>query len=140
MQTFLPLPDFKASLECLDYKRLGKQRLEANQIINCLSGASSGWANHPAVKMWEGYGRAIIRYYDLCIDEWVSRGYNNTMEKFNIDKPFKYPWWFGDERFHASHRSNLLRKDPSFYSQFGWKEPNTLPYWWPTKWIEDLDS
>lgn len=33
--------------------------------------------------------------------------------------------------FHASHRSNLLRKDPVWYSQFNWTEPNNLPYVWP---------
>ena len=33
MQTFLPYPDFKKSLQTLDYRRLGKQRIEAYQII-----------------------------------------------------------------------------------------------------------
>ena len=28
MQTFLPYPDFKQSAACLDYSRLGKQRVE----------------------------------------------------------------------------------------------------------------
>jgi hypothetical protein len=40
------------------------------------------------------------------------------------------PWW-GDERLHASHRSNLLRKDPAHYGRFGWAEPPDLPYFWP---------
>jgi hypothetical protein len=42
-----------------------------------------------------------------------------------------YPPWLGDERLHASHRSNLLRKDPEHYGQFEWTEPDDLPYWWP---------
>ena len=52
MQTFLPFPDYIQSARALDYKRLGKQRVEALQILNTLTGRSEGWSQHPAVKMW----------------------------------------------------------------------------------------
>ena len=42
-----------------------------------------------------------------------------------------YPPWFGNEKIHASHRSNLLRKDPEFYGKYGWTEPDNLEYVWP---------
>jgi hypothetical protein len=68
----------------------------------------------------------------MAIDEWVRRGYNNTMEHYSdIPEGFEAPWWFGDDSFHASHRSNLLRKDSIYYGQFDWHEPNDLPYIWP---------
>ncbi len=38
MQTFLPYPDFKESFRALDSKRLGKQRVEAFQILNAIMG------------------------------------------------------------------------------------------------------
>ncbi len=38
MQTFLPYSDFRKSLESLDNKRLGKQRVEAYQIISAITG------------------------------------------------------------------------------------------------------
>ena len=42
------------------------------------------------------------------------------------------PRWLGDEAFHLSHRSNLVRKDPEFYRlRFG-DVPDDLPYVWPT--------
>jgi len=41
------------------------------------------------------------------------------------------PLWLGNEELHASHRSNLLRKAPLWYGQFGWTEPDDLPYIWP---------
>jgi hypothetical protein len=41
------------------------------------------------------------------------------------------PKWLGNADFHASHRSNLLRKEPSHYSQFHWVESPDLPYVWP---------
>lgn len=131
MQTFLPYPDFQKSLSCLDYRRLGKQRVESSQILNALQGKSTGWVNHPATKMWRGYEDALSLYYDLSIDEWTKRGYRNTMQKTNV-KTDKFPQWFGMEAFHAAHRSNLLRKDAAYYGQFGWTEPHDLPYIWPS--------
>jgi hypothetical protein len=50
------------------------------------------------------------------------------MAKFHNTGP---PPWLGDNTFHASHKSNLLRKDPVWYGQFGWSEPTDLPYVWP---------
>lgn len=134
MQTFLPYPDFVKSLQCLDNKRLGKQRVEALQILNTLSGKSNGWKNHPAVRMWRGYERALEYYKNLAIDQWIRRGFNNSMPEtyeFESKQEFVWPNWRGYEEFHASHRSNLLRKDPIWYGQFGWTEPDNLPYIWP---------
>lgn len=39
--------------------------------------------------------------------------------------------WLGNEFFHESHQSNLLRKDYAYYSQFNWNVPDDLPYIWP---------
>lgn len=131
MQTFLPLPSIVKSLECLDNKRLGKQRVEAKQILNALE-HGGGWRNHPAVLMWEGYEDALKYYHNACIDEWVSRGKRNTMVKLEHPSEFEMPWWFGG-KIHESHRANLLRKDQDYYAQFGWEEDPSLPYFWPTK-------
>lgn len=131
MQTFLPYPEFDKSVKCLDYRRLGKQRVEAMQILNALRNPNYGWQNHPAVKMWRGYDEALKLYMNICIQEWIERGYNNTMKIEVVDQNnCKKPSWIGKEEFHASHRSNLLRKDPTWYGQFGWKEPNDLEYVW----------
>jgi hypothetical protein len=130
MQTFLPLDSFLRSAKVLDFRRLGKQRVEARQILNTLL-YDSAWRNHPAVKMWAGYELALMEYENVMIEEWVSRGYRNTMELMPVKIPFELPPWFGDPAFHASHRSNLLRKDFEWYSQFGWVEPDDLPYVWP---------
>ncbi len=135
MQTFLPYPSFTRSARCLDRRRLGKQRIEANQILRVLRGETKGWANHPAVRMWRGYERALEAYRDACIREWVRRGYRNTMAMSEPggrarSKP-PLPPWVGRRAFHAAHRSNLLRKDPGHYGQFGWKEPADLEYVWP---------
>jgi len=137
MQTFLPLPSFTQSLRCLDRQRLGKQRVEALQILNALAGKSKGWVNHPATRMWRSYEAALSLYKDLAITEWIGRGYNNTMERDAVaGRLVRYPHWLGDEDFHASHRSNLLRKAPDHYSVMGWREADNLEYVWPIQ--EDI--
>jgi len=132
MQTFLPYPDFSESLSILDYRRLGKQRVEAMQIVNVLTGKRNGWANHPAVIMWRGSIEALKLYHNIAILQWIDRGYNNTMQLYEINYDIlSMPEWLGDPRIHASHRGNLLRKDPEYYGQFGWTEQPSNGYFWP---------
>tara|TARA_R100000664_G_scaffold1217_8_gene3251 strand:+ start:3691 stop:4104 length:414 start_codon:yes stop_codon:yes gene_type:complete len=130
MQTFLPLESFSESAKVLDYKRLGKQRVEAKQILNALR-EKTGWKNHPATRMWEGYEPGLIFYMNTMIQEWIDRGYNNTMPiSWDIDEKIQYPNWFGGE-IHTTHRSALLYKDYEFYSRYAWKESPELNYFWP---------
>ena len=133
MQTFLPYPNIEKSLKVLDNQRLGKQRVEAYQILNILTGRTKtkGWRNHPAVKMWKGHVNALKLYFNKSVEEWVSRGYKNNMKLERIRGRIVFPKWFENRKFHSSHRSNLLRKDKKHYGKFGWKEPNNLDYVWP---------
>jgi len=146
MQTFLPVADFSETARILDYRRLGKQRSEARQILKALLQLNNSWRNHPAVRMWEGFEMALIAYGNVMISEWKRRGYQNNMPildltgqitgiKFELvpETDYDLPPWFGHPPFHASHRSNLLRKDFNYYNQFGWTEGTDLPYYWPTK-------
>ena len=132
MQTFLPHPSFRYTFKILDYRRLGKQRVEAMQILNVLLERTDtkGWRNHPIVRMWDGYAPSLQLYHNLCITEWIDRGYNNNMSLEDITEPIVYPHWLGDKRFHSSHRANLLRKDYDYYSKFGWREDSGNPYTW----------
>jgi hypothetical protein len=73
---------------------------------------------------------------NVCIDEWVRRGYNNTMEKRD-DSNLVIPPWVSDYRVWVSHRANLIRKDPIYYSQFNWcidpMHALTVEYYWPVQ-------
>ena len=142
MQTFLPYPNFTKTAKCLDYRRLGKQRVEAYQIFRVLMGWNKknkhgkvAWANHPAVLMWEGYVPALGIYMNEMIGEWILRGYKNnmTMVFMHPNQVKEYPPWLGDEDFHNSHKSNLLRKDSEYYGKFNWGITDDLPYVWPVK-------
>ena len=132
MQTFLPYSSYSKSLKVLDWRRLGKQRVEAKQILNVLLDRTEtkGWRNHPITRMWDGYEPALQLYHNMCITEWIDRGYNNNMLLEDITEPIIYPHWLGDFEFHSSHRANLLRKDLEYYSQFGWDENPKSPYVW----------
>lgn len=130
MQTFLPYADFRRSAACLDMRRLGKQRVEAYQLLRVLRGQTRGWKNHPAARMWRGREAALGAYMNACIDEWIARGYNNTMQKARVSR-YRSPEWLGDEEFHASHRANLMRKDPVYYARYRWSEDPATPYVWP---------
>lgn len=140
MQTFLPYKSFADSARVLDNKRLGKQRVEAKQIIKALAGETKGWVNHPAVKMWRGCEGTLCDYAISICDEWISRGYKDTLRDWFITERKKHqdknPAWLGDQGFHASHRSNLLRKAHDWYSKFGWSEGPDLPYVWPGRTLE----
>lgn len=131
MQTFLPIKDFKESVKCLDYRRLCKQRVEAMQIIKAIDNPSYGWRNHPATKMWMPYKDALGLYMNECIQEWINRGYKNTMKLYDVPANIVFPKWLGDEQFHLSHKSNLIRKDPHYYGKFWPNIPNNIPYVWP---------
>ena len=148
MQTFLPYKSFEKTAECLDYRRLGKQRVEALQIFNALTGVPTksgksytGWLNHPAVIMWKGYEEALLLYKNKMIEEWILRGYNNTMDMIGLPDDIEMPRWLGNSKLHASHRSNLLRKDYEYYSKFNWEESDDMEYYWDAGYIKlELDN
>ena len=135
MQTFLPYPNLKKSLKALDSRRLGKQRVEAFQILNILLNRTNkkGWRNHPAVKMWRGYENALKLYLNKAIKLWIAKGFRNTMKLEKIEGKIILPKWFGNKEFHNSHKSNLLRKNPEHYFEFSKEVSNDLEYIWPCK-------
>lgn len=138
MQTFLPYADFRQSAIALDYRRLGKQRVETKQLITAINGGSKGWVNHPAAVMWRGHVPALAVYGMVMCREWIDRGYKDSLLPYftelvlnsndNLDKPK----WIGDARVHLSHQSNLVRKDPAFYRPIFGDIPDDLPYIWST--------
>lgn len=146
VNTFLPYADFERTARVLDTQRLGKQRVEARQIINIIAYPDryTGWKFHPAVLMWRGpahkpdaYLPYLKRYYNAIVTEWVRRGYRNTMALYaehELKTRRKAPWWLGHAPFHRSHRANLLRKNYAHYSRF-FHVPNwtNVLYVWPSE-------
>lgn len=135
VNTFLPYPDFQKCAKVLDNKRLGKQRVEAMQIINVITKKMTAWSNHPAVNMWRGYINALKLYYNHILAEWINRGYKNNMPVLPIHGKINLPWFIGNKSFHLSHQANLIRKDHNYAKIFR-NIPNDYvehTYIWPTK-------
>lgn len=136
VNTFLPWPDMKRTAQLLDNKRLGKQRVEALQILRANLGLTKGWVNHPAAVMWRGHEGYLYMYTQAMCMEWVERGYEDNVQaqlqelsKSHTIEGWNPPWWWGKDKIHKSHRSNLKRKDPVWYR---FRVRNDLPYQWPT--------
>ncbi len=120
VNTFLPYNNFHRIAKVLDNKRLGKQRVEAKQILNILLGnqKSDAWIHHPVVLMWKGYEDALKLYYNTMVDEWIHRGFLNTMKKYDIKNNVNMPWFINCKPILLSHRASLLRKFPSYYNKY----------------------
>lgn len=148
MQTFLPFPDFEATAAVLDSRRLGKQRVEALQILRAITVPGYGWRHHPAARMWRGHEEALAAYGVAICREWCRRGHADTCDvkirhevaalgvdhvrsQAELGAAGALPPWLGDEAFHRAHRSSLLAKDPAWYGQVFPDVPPDLPYVWP---------
>lgn len=152
MQTFLPYPVFADSAAVLDSRRLGKQRVEALQVLRGLIRPGYGWRHHPAVRMWTGYEEALVRYGLEVCREWTARGRRDTCAatlvadfadfaahrrrtdvrgQAELGAAGELPDWLGDPAFHLSHRSALVTKDPDHYGDVFPDVPPGLPYVWP---------
>lgn len=134
MQTFLPHSLFTMCAYFLDNKRLNKQILECDTLIDLHEGRKDNqWKNHPAFKMWVGYVDALKSYRDYMLSQWLQRGKKSVRQFYGINdsKFIDIPGFVYDDRVLLSHRSNLMRKFPEWYSQFGWVDYGISGYYWP---------
>lgn len=161
---FIIVPDIYQTAKLLDNKRLGKQRVEAKQIIDILEDYDrtgqfnkKAWSNHPAVKSWIGFTNQLKVYFNIIVREWINRGFNNTMQLYQIDEnlfniipcnfdgkkatydttkfnKYSFPYWVSFPPFYMSHQAALCRKDPKHYKVL--IKPELYPfidngYLWP---------
>lgn len=150
MQVFVPFPDIQKSVESLDPKRLGKQRVETWQILNAIgylergdlinpsTGRKRGWLTHPATLAWRNNVDFLNLYGEACCIEWARRGYvDNMRERFSYAPNPSPPAWWGNAEIHQSHRCRLLQKDFGYYFHFIFETKlpldfSTIDYVWPT--------
>jgi len=100
---------------------------------------SKGWTHHPAVMMWRGHELELLKYQEAICAEWTDRGFRDScLEKTHYllaphmdELKEGAPSFIGNEDFHTSHKSNLIRKDEDHYAK-QWDGLNgDLPYLWP---------
>lgn len=85
MNTFLPYKNFDYSARVLDDKRLNKQIVECQQILQCIlqqtkpqavglpAITKTGWNAHPAVRMWMDWPESLAEYAEAMNREWERR-------------------------------------------------------------------
>jgi hypothetical protein len=164
--TFVTSSNLQECAQNLDNQRLGKQRVEAKQIIDAIE-KNTGWSNHLCAKMWKDHVSCLKVYYNYIVREWIRRGFINNMKLYDLDESsfvilktefdgtktiveestvgkITFPWWFSWEPFIYSHRAALLRKNPEFYTP-RFKDPCSSQYLqygyiWPSKLAENILS
>jgi hypothetical protein len=141
VNTFLPYGDFNQCAKVLDNKRLGKQRVEAKQILDILTGKSKGkgWINHVVTRMWRGYENALTLYYNTIVQEWIDRGFKNNMPIITIKGNVVMPWFVDNLSINMSHRASLVRKYYAYYAPIFQNVPKKYmlySYIWPSKLTE----
>lgn len=146
---------FKKTALILDNKRLGKQRVEARDILVILGNKKPSWmskkqfhfllrrySNHPAVKQWKDSEYFLFMYLVFIVFYWKFKGYKDNCLKqaekfvFKETKLFlnnKFPEFVFNQRFITAHRSNLLRKDLIYYRKFFHCKKDLSYLWYNTE-------
>ena len=103
--------------------------------------------------MWRGYEEALGRYGLTIVDAWTRLGFADTCAatiradlalagvrrirtQGTLAAAGALPPWLGNEALHRSHRSALIRKDPSHYRPLFPDVPDDLDYVWPVRSID----
>lgn len=130
MQIFRPYIDHEMSARFLDSLRLGKQRVEAKQVIlailrklGIINDGRKGWLNHPMVLMYFNDGKPyindLVNYFYAVVDEWVRRGYVNHVSLNDVEHYLKYVDGIEGtpvtQEMAREYRRVLLLKDPCYY-------------------------
>ena len=148
--TWLPLPDFRQSLEILHPMDLNFQRYNILEIIETLHQVEESNVpppyhiedldlDSPPVKMWRGYELQLCEYglqtcehMSVSNDDIVFRALIKHMtwaEGESAD--FGKPDWFGDVDFHISHQAALVRFRPTYYKEKFFAVDTNMPVVWP---------
>lgn len=116
MQVFI-VGSVLETAQSLDKKRLNKQIIECQQILDAIEGVGKGWFNHPITKMYKDHAQ-WLRVYKWCLEE-----YNNSQSdllmlihynKFCEDnKPS-----FLTEEYFTQMKKRLYTKNNQHYSQW----------------------
>jgi len=104
------------------YMRVAKDKIFSLNDKTRYRLVTGGFCGHPMVLMWVGYINGLRHYINLCIDEWVKRGYVNNMQTYDLPDQIEYPWWVKSPAVICSHICALLRKE---------RKRNEPDWYWP---------
>ena len=113
---------------CIEWKRRGFRDTLTQSLIDAVRRAIdhvehctvSGIVNAKNVRLMIAFDRTL----ELNFNEDYSESLRTLMNRRN------HPAWIDHPASISGFRSNLLRKDPKHYGQFGWTENSDLDYFW----------
>lgn len=116
MQVFIVGTPYETA-EALDYKRLNKQMIENQQIMDAILGDGKGWFNHPVVKSYKNHFQYLY-YYRMCLF-WYSRG-NKPMARKMSEQAMAFKPNFHTEEYFNQMKRRLFEKDEEYYKQWSY--------------------
>lgn len=129
MIIYLPYPDLKKSVECLDEIRLRIQTCQTiPKVLEILErgpttpgGRPTSKYDHPTVQMWFNHSYFLCELEFAGIKELGMRGifYPDLFDKLHSLQLTKQdtgpPIWWKDQEVHTSHQRLLVGKDIEYY-------------------------
>ena len=116
MQVFIVGTPYETA-EALDCKRLNKQMIENQQIMDAILGDGKGWFNHPVVKSYKNHFQYLYHYH-LCLF-WYKRGDKPMARKMSEQAMAFKPNFHTQEYFNQMKR-RLFEKDEEYYKQWSY--------------------
>lgn len=98
----------------LDNRRLNKQIIECQQILDALNGAKA-WSNHPCVLQYRGYEK-WLEHYLSCLTLYKHNAYIHAKVCSDLAQMCK-PEWHTTEYFDQMKR-RLYSKNNEHYKQW----------------------
>ena len=114
MQVFV-IGSIYYTAQTLDKKRLHKQIVECNQILNAINGISTAWKNHPCVLQYKTHTKWLETYRDTLIayrDNDIKFAKQLSEEASRI-----CPFWH-TQTYYNQMKRRLYTKDTIHYKQF----------------------
>lgn len=92
-----------------------------------------GLRKHPVLVLWHTYTEALGDYINAHIEEWIARGYNNTMKTYPVSSEVEYPPWCEDPEFHRRMRARLREKEYTWWEEYDAGQRKQQPEVWYTQ-------
>lgn len=125
MQVFIPFASPLGVARTLDSKRLRKQIIECNQILNAIETGTGSWRNHPVVRMYRNHTDWLKKYQE-CLKHWLNgERWRAIIASFDADRIRPD---FITREICDQHKRRLFTKDPEYY--WGFRKYGPSPENW----------
>lgn len=121
----------------LDKRRLNKQIIECEQILDAMSGKKA-WSNHPCVLQYKNHEPWLKRYY-WCLD-YYKKGMFNAASLLDYMASLITPDFHTEDYFNQMKR-RLYTKDNEHYKQWSYLgESEENWYYVDDEWLKYING